>query len=127
MRLAEHAAPAVAACCRKRRRVKEVMAVSSSVYSRRPDLHGCGGAVGPGIVRDERQGGRMLLGSFRPVAEVQPGTRRGLFVNSPGALQSYDTAQRVIAKLRPNGAGDFWIYSEAAIGQCTSFRLAVWL
>src|SRR5207248_3881121 len=33
MRLAEQAAPAVVACCRKRRRVKEVITVSSSVYT----------------------------------------------------------------------------------------------
>src|SRR5436853_1186459 len=43
---------------------------SSRAYSRRPNLHRCSGAVGPPVVGNERKSGRVLLGSFRPVAEV---------------------------------------------------------
>src|SRR5215831_17970758 len=71
----------------------------SSVYNRRPNLHRCSRSVGPCVVRNERKAGRMFAGSFRPVTEVKPGTRTGLVVNSPCALQSYDSSQQVIAKL----------------------------
>ena len=52
--------------------VKSVLAggPSSRASNRRPNLHRCGGAVGPRIVGNEGKSGRVLLGSFRPVAEV---------------------------------------------------------